>query len=305
MPRGVRVKRGLAALSAGALAVAGVLAAAGPSSAADAGAPRLALAATQPTPDGAAIQAEVTAAKATVGKDGRAHVVVRLKDKPLATYAGEVPGLPATSPRATGRHTIDFGSPAARRYQAYFNGRADAFKARAAKAAPQARFGAVLSTVVGGVAVSVPPDQLADLAADPQVAQILPDTLAQPTAADRSPGFIGAPKAWAEAGGPNTAGEGMIVGVLDSGIWPEHPSLSDPDPSGRAFPAPRPRTDGTARPCAFGSAVPGDTPFTCNNKLIGAYRFLDTYAAAVGFQPGELTAPRRRRSDDPCMFQSL
>ena len=52
---------------------------------------------------------------------------------------------------------------------------------------------------------------------------------------DTSPAFINAPQVWNQLGGQESAGEGVIVGVLDSGIWPEHPSLSDPDPSGKPY----------------------------------------------------------------------
>ena len=84
----------------------------------------------------------------------------------------------------------------------------------------------------------------------------------------------------------------MIVGVLDTGIWPEHPSFSDPDPSGKPYAAPAPPPIGT-RACEFGSATTGDVPFTCNNKLIGAERFLDTYDAfGPALLPGEFVSAR-------------
>ena len=82
----------------------------------------------------------------------------------------------------------------------------------------------------------------------------------------------------------------MLIGVLDTGIWPEHPSFSDPDPSGKAYAPP----SGGPYPCDFGNTAwnPNDAPFTCNNKLIGAYEFLDTYKVAVGLLPEEFDSAR-------------
>jgi subtilisin family serine protease len=74
--------------------------------------------------------------------------------------------------------------------------------------------------------------------------------------------------------------------VIDTGIWPEHPSFAD---------------DGTyAAPptgplaCEFGNTAhnPNDAPFTCNNKLIGAYQMLDTYRALIGADPDEFDSAR-------------
>jgi subtilisin family serine protease len=44
--------------------------------------------------------------------------------------------------------------------------------------------------------------------------------------------------------------------------------------------------------CNFGSPVPGDVPFTCNNKLIGAYRFMATYDLFNTLLPGEFPSAR-------------
>ena len=79
--------------------------------------------------------------------------------------------------------------------------------------------------------------------------------------------FIGADAEWAKLGGRDKAGEGVIVGVIDSGIWPEHPMLED---NGIAKPA------GGPWACEFGNGSVGPA-FACDDKLVGAYAFLDTY----------------------------
>jgi uncharacterized repeat protein (TIGR01451 family) len=118
---------------------------------------------------------------------------------------------------------------------------------------------------------------------------------------ERSPDFIGAPTIWGQLGGQGSAGEGTVVGVLDTGIWPEHPSFSDPDPSGKPYDAPPvlPGSNGFGAggprsTCDFGDTAvnPDDQPFTCNNKLIGAYDFHDTYKTLVGLLPGEFDSAR-------------
>ncbi len=47
---------------------------------------------------------------------------------------------------------------------------------------------------------------------------------------DNSPQFLGLSDSgglWQQDGGQANAGEGVIIGVIDTGIWPEHPSFSD------------------------------------------------------------------------------
>ena len=212
-------------------------------------------AAQQPTQDGATLRSDVKAVRKATGSARQARVIVKLKDASLASYRGGVAGLPATSPTVTGAARLDPSSGRSRSYLRYLDRRLDAFASRITDKSAGARVTSRLDVVVGGVAMTVPNKDLAKVAADPQVARILPDTLNKPQT-EVSPQFIGAPTAWNRLGGQESAGEGVIVGVLDTGIWPEHPSLPDPDPSGKAYSAPRPPSPA----CASATSPPAPTP---------------------------------------------
>lgn len=133
-----------------------------------------------------------------------------------------------------------------------------------------------------GASLVLAGDKVDDVALLKGVTGVYLDELQQPDT-DVSPAFIGATTAWAQLGGQQNAGEGIVVGVLDTGIWPEHPSFADPDPFGKAYSPP----PGGPYPCDFGNTAwnPNDAPFACNNKLIGAYTFLNTYRTVVGLIP--------------------
>jgi len=157
-------------------------------------------------------------------------------------------------------------------YRAHVAGKQAAFEAAARAALPQARVLHRYQMVLGGIAMLVPENQVRALSSLPGVIAVYPDARLR-LHTDRSPGFIGAQELWGRLGGQKNAGEGVIVGILDTGIWPEHPSFSDPDASGTAYPAPSP----PARGCQFGGGANPGSPFACNNKLIGAYRFMAAY----------------------------
>jgi subtilisin family serine protease len=121
------------------------------------------------------------------------------------------------------------------------------------------------------------------MAGHPDVAIVVPDELLQKQT-DSSGTFLGLD---GKRGAWNIGydGEGVVVGVIDTGIWPEHPSFADDG----SYSDP-----GLSIPCEFGNTAhnPNDVAFTCNNKLIGARQMLDTYRALIGADPDEFDSAR-------------
>jgi subtilisin family serine protease len=223
-------------------------------------------------------------------QQGLVSVIVKLKGESLTKYGGGLRGLPATNPRATGAAELNLRSAASGAYLRYLGQKHAAFERSALQVIPDAQFTHRFNVILNAVGMIVPADRAAELADLPDVEAVYADELRQPDT-DRSPQFIGAPTAWNKLGGQGSAGAGVVVAVIDTGVWPEHPSFSDPDPAGKPYPAPPPPLSGS-RQCQFsGGANPGD-PFTCNNKLIGAQRLMATYDGLVGLVPGEFTTAR-------------
>ena len=157
------------------------------------------------------------------------------------------------------------------------------------------------SNALNGFAVRTDLAGAQRIAKDPAVSVVLPDEIRQatslPDAAGAKPmpgvnglntflGLTGKGEAYAKG----VTGEGVLVGVIDSGIWPEHPSFADDG----TLPA-APTFDTSERSaCDFGNSAwnPADAPFTCNNKLVGAREFLDTYRANTRLEPYEFDSAR-------------
>ncbi|MGZ8737939.1 MAG: S8 family serine peptidase [Nocardioides sp.] len=125
------------------------------------------------------------------------------------------------------------------------------------------------TTVLNGFAARLDEAQVKVLRADPRVALVERSTVQRP--ASDSAGFLGLPGAggaWSRAGGPAEAGKGVVVGVVDSGIWPENPSFA-------GLPQQRP---GTSRglPGFHGDCAPAEQwkVEDCNTKVVSARWFL-------------------------------
>ena len=197
------------------------------------------------------------------------NVMIKFDLDAVASYQGGVEGLAPTSPSATGK-TLKENSAAAQAYRRYIDGRASTLRRSIRATVPGMTVGNTFLDAFGGMAARIPANKAKDLLEIQGVSAVMYDNVAQPLT-DASPAFIGADQVWPGIGGSTTAGEGVIVGVLDTGIWPEYPSFADP---GIDHP-------GGSYGCEFGDGVDPDfgADFTCNDKLIGAYAFLETQMA--------------------------
>ncbi|CAI5531049.1 unnamed protein product, partial [Closterium sp. Naga37s-1] len=122
-----------------------------------------------------------------------------------------------------------------------------------------------------GFAARLTPYQVWRLRRHPAVASVRASRVFRRQTSD-SPQFLGLPgKVWPAMGGQSKAGEGTVVGIVDTGIWPEHPSFSDKGLSSQL-------------PAGWKGKCEQSSSFRCNNKVIGAKAF---YA---GFQQ-EIDSP--------------
>jgi len=199
---------------------------------------------------------------AGVAKSPNGVYIVELKDQPVVSYEGGTPGLAPTA-IAPGTN-LDKTAASVRNYVSHLD----------------QRRAAVLSTVNGarkiqdynyataGFAAAMSQQQATKLAGRSDVLFVVPDSVVK---ADdyQTPTFLGLTGpggAWAQLGGTKKAGDGVIIGDIDSGITPENPVFAA---------LPSSKTDKQIAKRWHGSCVAGDDgpPVTCNNKLIGAKWF--------------------------------
>jgi subtilisin family serine protease len=106
-----------------------------------------------------------------------------------------------------------------------------AFRKALAQSLPEAELGWRYRLVANGFSLSLPRSDVARLRGLPAVRDVLPAGSYEPQLAS-SPQQIGAPALWGQT--LATTGQGVKVGILDSGIDPEHPFF---DPAGYTMPA--------------------------------------------------------------------
>jgi subtilisin family serine protease len=202
------------------------------------------------------------------------NVMVKYDFDATASYQGGVNGLAATSPGKTGKKLKD-NKPAVAAYEQYTAGLIDKTDAAATAAVPDMVIRSSYKTVYGGVAAVLPANQVGTLLTVPGVVAVQSDSLNQPL--DDNTQFIGATAVWPSLGGSSSAGSNVVVGVIDSGVWAEHPMLSAAGVS-----APPGGLRGCSDFATGGDVAHLGPAFSCNNKLIGAYAKTATYMVAHG-----------------------
>lgn len=225
----------------------------------------------------------------------RRPYIVQLAGAPLASYGGEVGGLPATRPAPGQRLNLD-AQPVSL-YAGYLQRKQAGVQALVASAPVLHEYKVVLN----GFAAMLTDDEVRVLKASGEVADIAPDEPRR-LLTSFTPTFLGLDRPdglWNKLGGAGSAGEDIIIGILDSGVWPENPSYADRvDGQGK----PTFANSGTlaygAPPAGWQGACETGEGFTaahCNNKLIGA-RFIDASFQAYLQETGTVAAWSEFRS---------
>ncbi len=214
--------------------------------------------------------------------------IVRMADMPVVAYEGGIRGYAATKPRKGQK--IDPNNSNVEKYFGYLAGKHDAALQKVGGANKVYSYGYVFN----GFAAELNEAQAAKLATLEGVLSVERDEIRQLDTAT-TPDFLGlsGPGGFWET---NAKGEGIIIGIVDGGIWPEHPSFSD-----------RTGTNGNGTkggkldyqqiPGWHGKCVPGEqfTASNCNQKLIGARYYNAGFGGNAGIDesiPHEFNSPR-------------
>ncbi len=171
---------------------------------------------------GYAATEEVTHPVPVAGTPG--HYIVVMKADPLASYEGDVKGLKATKP-AEGDQ-LETQSQDSQRYVKHLQTQQTDLISDVG-VTPDNTYQVALN----GFSADLSGEQVDALRASKDVLGVYPDEVRHPDA-QTSTDFLGLGDdrkgrggVWQQTGGVEKAGEGVVVGVIDTGIAPEHPSF--------------------------------------------------------------------------------
>ena len=219
--------------------------------------------------------------------------IVEMRELPTVAYDGKTAGYAATKP-AVGKklHVTD---AVVTRYVGHLVSRHDA-KLKALGGTKIYDY----TYSFNGFAAQLTAAQANKLAADKDVLAVVPNEI-RTVDTSSTPAFLGLSDAgglWDQLGGVGKAGEGIIIGDVDSGIWPESLSFADRvDANGNPSNAPSAKRvyqnlPGTTFKCTNGEAF---TATTCNQKLIGARYYNAAFGGNAGInadRPWEFNSAR-------------
>jgi len=215
---------------------------------------------------------------------------------PAVVYAGGISGLPATKPAKGDK--IDPTSPSVVKYAGYLASKHDYALGKAGGGEKLYDY----TYSYDGFAAKLTEGQAAKLEGQSDILAVTQDEL-QTMDTSSTPSFLGldAPGGlWDQLGGPTGgkkgigAGENIIIGDVDSGIWPESKSFSDRDAAGKLVYNPIGGFHGRCESSEIVTDGSWDTNL-CNKKLIAARHFDAAWGgdAAIDAQrPWEFTSPR-------------
>lgn len=228
----------------------------------------------------------------TSGFDNGRYIVV-LEDDAMATYRGGLPDLARTAPQ--GEADIDVTSAAADAYAAHLESeQADVAGSVGVEVA------ASLTVTMNGFVADLTAEQALDLTRDGRVSQVFPDEILQIQASPANE-YLDLEGLWAQVGGQEEAGAGVVVGVLDTGIAPENPLFAgealgttagaEPYLDGETIVYEKGDGSTFTGACETGPAFSAED---CSTKIITARYYLDGFGADSigGPEVGEYPSPR-------------
>lgn len=175
---------------------------------------------------------------------------------------------------------MDLADADARRYRAHLTD-----EHRAAAESVGARVERHFSVVTNGFTADLTASQAAALARSPEVLSVTPDTLNKVADDKNSQDFLGLSGRhglWEALGGTGKAGRGIVIGDIDTGVWPESRSfaaaaLGSAPPTAKDPYRPYRKGDNVVMRKADGGTFTGTcqtgeefTAHACNTKLVGA-----------------------------------
>ncbi|MEV0650612.1 S8 family peptidase [Phytomonospora sp. NPDC050363] len=221
--------------------------------------------------------------------------LVQVVGAPAASYDGGISGLAAT--KAPEGEQFDAADPDVKRYEDFLAQTQESVLGNVPGADKLYSY----DTTFNGFAVNLTAAEATKMAKTNGVVNMWQNELHQKDTAS-TPAFLGLTGengVWEKQyGGSENAGSGVVVGVIDTGFWPENPSFAP-------LPEPRPEGEeeavygdgeldlGFTGTCDTGADADATANVECNNKVIGA-RYFDEGIKASSTPPidGEFESPR-------------
>jgi subtilisin family serine protease len=202
--------------------------------------------------------------------------VVVFRDAPLATYQGGVAGIAKPARKGNGRGRIDANAPASRKYVGFLADRQRGYEKRIGAAlGRELQVSKRMQHAVNAIVTAMSPLEAEAIGRLPEV-RLVEAYREVPMDTDIGPHLIGASNIWTGAAGslgdgPAAArGEGVVVGIIDSGINFGSPSFAAIDPVD-GYVHVNPNGAGNY----LGTCAPGGIDEgRCNDKLIGGWDFI-------------------------------
>ncbi len=224
--------------------------------------------------------------------------IVQMINDPVVAYTGNVPGFKATKPVKGQKINPNSGDVV--KYVGYLTGKHDE---ALSKVGGKKLYDYAYS--FNGFAAQLSVEQANKLAFANEVLLVSPDEL-QAMDTSSTPSFLGLDAEgglWDQLGGVGSAGEGIIIGIVDSGVWPESLSFTDRvDQNGIPSSSPGAKLVYQQVPGFHGKCDSSETVIDgswdanlCNKKLVAAQHFNAAWggdAALESERPWEFMSPR-------------